>query len=188
MPQNNFGGGHRRGGGGNHRNFKAKTIELSEAEEQNPVLKAFRDYSRELDDKHDRHERIVKLSRDITIESKRIIFLLHTIDGRKNNKEKILEEAKQRLDKVIEINFRAVAMELINQDPYQYRSAYSAGLQEFIEAYTFMEYFRNSEEKKSEEQVKSEGLSDWKALQNKMKYKTEIAKNLETAQDDADNG
>lgn len=51
------------------------------AENQNAlVLEQFRLYAEELDDKHDRHERIVKLSRDITIESKRIIFLLHTID------------------------------------------------------------------------------------------------------------
>lgn len=40
----------------------------------------FREYGRQLDDKHDRYERIVKLSRDITIESKRIIFLLHNIN------------------------------------------------------------------------------------------------------------
>lgn len=38
----------------------------------------FREFSRELDEKHDRYERIVKLSRDITIESKRIIFALHS--------------------------------------------------------------------------------------------------------------
>lgn len=49
-------------------------------DENNPVIKAFRGYSVELDTKHDRHERIVKISRDITIESKRIIFLLHNVD------------------------------------------------------------------------------------------------------------
>lgn len=38
----------------------------------------FKEYGAELDTKHDRHERIVKISRDITIESKRIIFLLHS--------------------------------------------------------------------------------------------------------------
>jgi len=31
----------------------------------------------ELDTRHDKYERLVKLSRDITIESKRTIFLLH---------------------------------------------------------------------------------------------------------------
>lgn len=48
----------------------------------NPFWNDFKNYQMELDDKHDRNERLVKLSRDITIESKRIIFLLHNIDGR----------------------------------------------------------------------------------------------------------
>lgn len=47
---------------------------------EHPIIKDFRRYSAMLDDKNDRHERIVKASRDITIESKRIIFLLHRID------------------------------------------------------------------------------------------------------------
>lgn len=49
-------------------------------DESNAIIINFRQYAKELDDKHDRYERIVKHSRDITIESKRIIFLLHTID------------------------------------------------------------------------------------------------------------
>uniref|UniRef100_A0A8C1PIR7 Translin-associated factor X n=1 Tax=Cyprinus carpio TaxID=7962 RepID=A0A8C1PIR7_CYPCA len=36
-------------------------------------------FQRELDTKHDKHERLVKISRDITIESKRTIFLLHRV-------------------------------------------------------------------------------------------------------------
>lgn len=53
----------------------------------NPVITQFQKYAIELDDKHDRHERLVKASRDITIESKRIIFLLHNIDPRYENKK-----------------------------------------------------------------------------------------------------
>lgn len=49
-------------------------------DKNNPILEAFSKISEELDEKHDRHERLVKISRDITIESKRIIFLLHTVD------------------------------------------------------------------------------------------------------------
>lgn len=32
--------------------------------------------------------------------------------------------------------FKVIALELENQDPYQYLRAYSAGLQEFVEAMT----------------------------------------------------
>lgn len=50
---------------------------LEQIDENNPIIQSFRGYALELTDKQDRNERIVKISRDITIESKRIIFLLH---------------------------------------------------------------------------------------------------------------
>lgn len=43
-----------------------------------PVLAVFLNAARRLTARQDRHERLVKQSRDITIESKRIIFLLHS--------------------------------------------------------------------------------------------------------------
>lgn len=55
--------------------------EVIDAENQ-AILDWFGQYGKELDNKHDRYERIVKISRDITIESKRIIFLLHNVDKR----------------------------------------------------------------------------------------------------------
>ncbi|XP_030564237.1 translin-associated protein X [Drosophila novamexicana] len=140
-------------------------------DEQNPVVLAFRSYASELDSKHDRHERILKLSRDITIESKRIIFFLHSIDARKENKAKVLEEAQQRLTKLIEVNFRAIALELRDQDVYQFRAAYSPGLQEFIEAYTYMEYLCNEDNAEH-----SKPVSDWSALQSVMQYEIEANK------------
>lgn len=56
-----------------------RKIDANAEDSDNPVIQSFYKYSIELDDKHDRYERVVKLSRDITIESKRLIFLLHTI-------------------------------------------------------------------------------------------------------------
>ncbi|KAI8426605.1 hypothetical protein MSG28_005388 [Choristoneura fumiferana] len=43
-----------------------------------PVLAQFKAAATKLTERQDRNERLVKLSRDITIESKRIIFLLHS--------------------------------------------------------------------------------------------------------------
>ncbi|XP_062126012.1 translin-associated protein X [Drosophila sulfurigaster albostrigata] len=152
-----------------YRNNNAPRKRQVQLDEQNPVVQAFRNYATELDSKHDRHERILKLSRDITIESKRIIFFLHSIDSRKQNKSKVLEEAKQRLNKLIDVNFRAIAQELRDQDVYQFRAAYSPGLQEFIEAYTYMEYL-NNEDKDSEQ---SKSISSWSDLQSVMQYEDE---------------
>lgn len=68
------------------RNFKGnrekRRIDEEIVETDDPIMKEFKNYRNQLDDKHDRQERLVKLSRDITIESKRIIFLLHNIDAR----------------------------------------------------------------------------------------------------------
>ncbi|XP_043255035.1 translin-associated protein X [Colletes gigas] len=108
------------------------------------VVKQFRTYAAELDDKHDRYERIVKISRDITIESKRIIFLLHTID-RESKQESILHESKVRLQTVAQNLFKCIALELENQHAYQYLNAYRAGLEEYIEAITFYQYLHEGD-------------------------------------------
>lgn len=48
-------------------------------DDNSPVIQMFKGFQLELDQKHDKYERIVKLSRDITIESKRAIFMLHRV-------------------------------------------------------------------------------------------------------------
>ncbi|XP_043792947.1 translin-associated protein X [Apis laboriosa] len=117
-----------------------KKKEIVESTNENSfVLQQFRAYASELDDKHDRFERIVKTGRDITIESKRIIFLLHTID-KKSKQESVLCEADLRLQNVAQNHFKAISRELENQDPYLYLKAYRNGLEEYIEAVTFYQY------------------------------------------------
>ncbi|CAG9807854.1 unnamed protein product [Chironomus riparius] len=147
----------------NFKNFREKRrIEDDDSEQSksnNPVIQNFLIYRKELDNKHDRHEKLVKLSRDITIESKRIIFLLHNIDARKNNKESVLSEAKERLDKVINSNFATIAYELVGHEIFQYMRAISPALQEFIEALTFYEFLSDKQ------------CSDWEVIKERLKYK-----------------
>uniref|UniRef100_A0A182QJL9 Translin-associated protein X n=1 Tax=Anopheles farauti TaxID=69004 RepID=A0A182QJL9_9DIPT len=129
-------------------------------DENNPTIQRFREYATILDAKHDKYERIVKINRDITIEAKRIIFLLHTIDPRKNNLHKVCEEAKERLEAIFRNHFIAIAKELKDQDPYQYARAYTNGMQEFIEAYTFYEYSCGHD------------ISHWNIIQEKLTFKS----------------
>ncbi len=56
--------------------------DVKDIDETNPVMAVFKQCSKELDAKQDRYEKIVKFGRDITIESKRIIFLLHTTNNK----------------------------------------------------------------------------------------------------------
>lgn len=110
-----------------------------------PVQVMFSEISIYLDSRHDKKERIVKLSRDITIESKRIIFCLHRIrDEADPSREAILEEADTRLGDVRRNLWLQVAEELKGEDHHQYLRAYSAGLQEWIEALSFYYFLRNN--------------------------------------------
>ncbi|KAF3427100.1 hypothetical protein E2986_11175 [Frieseomelitta varia] len=118
-----------------------KQENVENMDENSLIVQQFQAYAAELDDKHDRFERIVKIGRDINIESKRIIFLLHTID-KKSKQESVLYEANLRLQKVAQHQFKAIAFELKNQDPYLYLKGYRNGLEEYIEAVTFYQYLK----------------------------------------------
>ena len=84
-------GGGRRGGGGGDRKNKSVAIDTND-----PVQNMFGQISKVLDARHDKRERCIKLSRDITIESKRIIFCLHRIKS-DEDKKAVLDEAVGRL-------------------------------------------------------------------------------------------
>lgn len=156
MNRGKFRGG--RSNQGNHHRNDRKIESAPATDENNPIVKSFRGYADELNDKHDRYERIVKYSRDITIESKRLIFLLHTVDLRKSNSSKILSDAFSRLNNLCANSFASIAKELEHSDPYQYARAYSAGIQEFIEAFTYYDYLCD------------EPIMNWKDLQTKLTY------------------
>lgn len=105
-----------------------------------PYMKVFQLYREELDSKHDKHERLVKLSRDCTIHSKKIIFLLHRIAD-DSEKPKVLSEAEEKFGTVLEV-CKAIASELIGEDPDKYHTAYTPGMQEFIEAIAYFTFLK----------------------------------------------
>lgn len=139
---------------------------LNNLDEDHEIIKTFQMYAAELDDKHDRYERIVKIGRDITIESKRIIFLLHNVD-KENKREEILKETETRLQNLVTNSFKLVAKELENQDNFQYIRAYTAGLQEFVEAFTFYQY------------LKDKKIEHWSGLETQFLYQIEAPKSAE---------
>ncbi|XP_014219153.1 translin-associated protein X [Copidosoma floridanum] len=140
---------------------------LENLDENNPVIKQFQAYAVELDTKHDRFERIIKISRDITIESKRIIFLLHTLD-KESKRTAVLGEAETRLNNLVKGLFKKVAQELEDQDPYLYLRAFRAGFQEFVEAMTFYWFLQNKT------------LYHWTNLEKSMIYTLEDPDKMET--------
>jgi len=119
------------------------STEVASCDNFDPEVQSFfRDCSKQLDMKHDRHERLVKLSRDITIESKRVIFLLHRIHDEASSK-KLTDEAQAKLELVVKNSWSQIARELQGNDPHHFLRAYSPGMQEYIEAKSFLYYIRN---------------------------------------------
>ena len=118
--------------------------ELEKAEQETSRYAAvFLEYKAELDARHDKHERLVKLSRDTTILSKRAIFLLHRAAGA-GDPSQLLQEGEGKLREVCQI-LRAMAEELRGTDPWLHRTAFSPGLQEFVEALSYYVFLRQGQ-------------------------------------------
>ena len=102
-----------------------------------PTMAAFARIAEALDAKNDLFEVLVKNSRDTTIESKRIIFLLLRCGGMSRDSlevHQILADARQRLQQLRSSAMAAIARDLGGEDPNLFGRAYSPGLQEYIEA------------------------------------------------------
>uniref|UniRef100_A0A3B5LEP7 Translin-associated factor X n=1 Tax=Xiphophorus couchianus TaxID=32473 RepID=A0A3B5LEP7_9TELE len=98
-------------------------------------------FQQELDTRHDKYERLIKISRDVTIESKRSIFLLHRVTNIPDT-EGVLNEAESKLDGVRQ-KIGQIAEELRGEDIYQFHRAFTPGIQEYVEAVTFLHYIRH---------------------------------------------
>ncbi|CAI7618603.1 unnamed protein product [Penicillium pancosmium] len=106
-----------------------------------PTISIFEDFRNELDEHHDRRERIIKTSRDITALSKKIIFALQRVRATNNPiPANIAKENQTRLDQ-IQTLFTNIIPDLTGINAWRYRSI-SSGIQEYIEAISFEHYLR----------------------------------------------
>ncbi|CCM01642.1 uncharacterized protein FIBRA_03703 [Fibroporia radiculosa] len=113
------------------------------------VMQTFGKFRDELDDYHDRRERLIKSSRDVTSLSKKVIFLLHRTlmeDSSESDDQALCLRAVERAkDKLREIQGLLVAMheELAGDRFWRYQRNVSPGLQEYIEALSFAHYLES---------------------------------------------
>lgn len=54
---------------------------IASSNQDTVLMNLFREYSKALDQKNDKYERVYKASRDVTVRSKRVIFSLQRIPG-----------------------------------------------------------------------------------------------------------
>ena len=113
-----------------------KKLKIETSGENSPFHNDFLNYRDELDKRNDTHEQLVKLSRDVTIHSKRVIFSLL----RKGvSKENLLADAKTKISD-IKLIFNQINEKLMRQDIYRFHRAITPGIQEFIEAISLLHY------------------------------------------------
>ncbi|KYQ94263.1 hypothetical protein DLAC_04563 [Tieghemostelium lacteum] len=118
-------------------NNNEKKVKLEFEKSDNEIINLFQNYSKILDEDNDRRERIVKVSRDITIASKRLISLLHRVVFEDRNT--ILTQAHQDLVKVNAL-IGNIIKELEGQEYWKFQKSFTWGLQEYTEAISFL-YF-----------------------------------------------
>ncbi|KAI4357966.1 hypothetical protein L6164_001878 [Bauhinia variegata] len=99
---------------------------------------AFAKYAEYLNALNEKRERVVKASRDVTMNSKKVIFQVHRMS--KYNKEEIIEQAEKDLTAVTDQYMSRLVKELQGTDFWKLRRAYSPGVQEYVEAATFCNF------------------------------------------------
>lgn len=100
------------------------------------LYKDFKNYQIELDTRNDKYERLVKISRDVTIHSKRAIFCLL------RRQDETVVEAEGKIDEV-KILLSKIYEEVKDEDLYRFLRSFSPGLQEFIEAISLLYYLKH---------------------------------------------
>ncbi|RAQ45569.1 translin-associated factor TraX [Aspergillus flavus] len=110
------------------------------AEQPTQIHSIFETFRNELDEHHDRRERLIKISRDITALSKKIIFSLQRI--RKLNAplpENITKETQSRFTQIQSL-FTNALPDLTGPNKWRYQRQLSGAIQEYIEALSFHHY------------------------------------------------
>ncbi|OAP62162.1 hypothetical protein AYL99_04365 [Fonsecaea erecta] len=120
-------------------------------ETKSPFLPMFDAFRAEIDEHHDRRERIIKASRDVTAQSKKIIFALQRV--RELGKPIHASISKQTTPMYTTIRnlLQSVVPDLQGINAFRYRGNISGGIQEFMEAVTFQRYLETQQVMRFEE-------------------------------------
>ena len=118
-----------------------------------------------LDARHDKHEMIFKLSRDITTDSKRLIFSILRLFDLKD-KESGLKKLHGSLDDIGKQWSKMSKLLSDVKDPSLVQRAFSPGLQEYIEALSLLSVLEQSHVPSTDEVciISSSTLGDYLPL------------------------
>jgi predicted translin family RNA/ssDNA-binding protein len=104
-----------------------------------PFIAMFEGFRADLDAHHDRRERIIKASRDITASSKKIIFTLQRVRNVGQPLPPFVHKANAQYWDTIAKQYAHIAADLQALNAHRYPQI-TGGNQEFIEALSFQHY------------------------------------------------
>nr|OQO16508.1 hypothetical protein B0A51_14425 [Rachicladosporium sp. CCFEE 5018] len=105
-----------------------------------PFLPIFETFRKEIDEHHERRERVIKASRDITASSKKIIFTLHRLRTIGQPLPDHITKANKPYTADITTKLTLIGPDLQGRNADRYARQISSGLQEYIEAASFQYY------------------------------------------------
>ncbi|RMD40190.1 hypothetical protein DV735_g4938, partial [Chaetothyriales sp. CBS 134920] len=139
-------------------------MEQSKEPEQqaSPLIPMFEQFRAELDAHHDRRERVIKASRDITAQSKKIgtcsIFALQRTRDLGQPIHASISKQTTPMLAAIEAHFQSVVPDLQGINGYRYQYNISPGIQEYMEAVLFRHYLETQRLMTYEEAAKTAPL------------------------------
>ncbi|MCJ1438224.1 hypothetical protein MMC27_007611 [Xylographa pallens] len=114
--------------------------QMTAAAPTSPFTSMFSAFRAELDEHHDRRERVIKASRDITALSKKMIFSLQRArEVPAPLPSSIVGDITTRLANINEL-FSSIVPDLQGPNAWRYQRQVSSGVQEFVEAVSFQHY------------------------------------------------
>lgn len=111
------------------------------------LLASFEKFKTEIDHHVDRREKLIKISRDVTALSKKLIFTLHRVPilpiltGPDAIPSHLLKELQKNETAIHEL-LSVAANELSQSNAWRYQRNISPGIQEFVESLTFKHYLQ----------------------------------------------
>ncbi|KAJ1858901.1 hypothetical protein LPJ73_001857 [Coemansia sp. RSA 2703] len=121
------------------------------------IIEAFTFYRDQLDAHYDQRERVIKISRDVTALSKKIVFSLLRIT--QEPAAKVFADVEHKHSAVLDL-FAKMSVELQGSDGYKYNRQATPGLQEYIEALGLWIFLRDNtliSKEQVEEMIGSKG-------------------------------
>ncbi|KAL9107908.1 MAG: hypothetical protein Q9227_007230 [Pyrenula ochraceoflavens] len=119
------------------------TDDMEDPKSESPYLSMFETFRTKLDAHHDRRERIIKASRDITALSKKIIFSLQRAQNINARLPANLAKDAGTKKQAIHDLFKSIEPDLQGINAWRYQRSICFGYQEYIEAASFQQYLEN---------------------------------------------